>query len=118
MRTRAALSVCLAACSDASLDTGKHTHMSKVFVTLLTHCFSVLLLPWKHRNHGNKRCGVWGGWGGVWVFFDEIGVFLSKSRPRERDSDSERCKFADEARSGMYENLLPVRNVLLPRYSF
>lgn len=51
-------------------------------------------------------------------FFDEIGVFLSKSRPRERDSDSERCKFADEARSGMYENLLPVRNVLLPRYSF
>lgn len=97
-----------------------NTHMSKVFVTLLTHCFSVLLLPWKHRNHGNKRCGVWGGWGGVWVFFffDEIGVFLSKSRPRERDSDSERCKFADEARSGMYENLLPVRNDLLPRYSF
>lgn len=60
--------------------------------------------------------GVGGvGFGG---FFDEIGVFLSKSRPRERDSDSERCKFADEARSGMYENLLPVRNVLLPRYSF
>lgn len=63
--------------------------------------------------------GVGGvGFGFFFFFFDEIGVFLSKSRPRERDSDSERCKFADEARSGMYENLLPIRNDLLPRYSF
>lgn len=62
-----------------------NTHMSKVFVTPLTHCFSVLLLPWKQRSHGNKRCqflgegrmlGGWVGGGG-----DKVGVLLSKSGP-------------------------------------
>lgn len=69
-----ALSVCLM-CADAGSDSGKHTHMLKVFVTPLTHCFSVLLLPWKHSSHGNKRCQffgvggvfVWWWWGGRWV---------------------------------------------------
>lgn len=51
--------------------------------------------------------------------FDEIGVFLSKSRPCERNRDSERCKYADEARREVfYGDLLPVGNVLLPCCSF
>lgn len=65
---------CAAARADVNVEAGKHTHMLKVFVTLLTLCFSVLLLPWKHGSHGNKRCrffGVGGGGGS----FDEIGVF-------------------------------------------
>lgn len=75
-----------------------YTHMLKVFVTPLTRSFSVLLLPWKHGNHGNKRCQFWGGWsawtgGRMGVVVIRLGVFLSKSRPCERDSDSERCKY-------------------------
>lgn len=71
VRAHACCSVCLSVWLHAQTraSTLVNTHMSKVFVTLLTHCFSVLLLPWKHRNHGNKRCGVLGGWGGVWFFF-------------------------------------------------
>lgn len=44
---------------------------------------------------------------------DEIGVFLSKSRPCLRDGDSEGGRNADEARWEIYGNLLPVRNVSL-----
>lgn len=65
-----------------------NTHMSKVFVTPLTHCFSVLLLPWKQRSHGNKRCQFFGGGtdakgrrGWVGGGGDKVGVFLSKSGP-------------------------------------
>lgn len=89
------LSLCVCTCAILSVwlfvqmpgSTLVNTHMSKVFVTLLTHCFSGLLLPWKHGSHGNKRCQLWGGssLGSGWGEFDEIGVFLTKSRPSERD---------------------------------
>lgn len=36
--------------------------MSKVFVTPLTHRFSILLLPWKHGSHGNKDVSFGDGW--------------------------------------------------------
>ena len=50
---------------------------------------------------------------------DEIGAFLSKSKPHERDQGGDRCKYANEVKREMfYEDLLPVRNVLLPHYSF
>lgn len=45
VRTRAALSVCLAACSDASLDTGKHTHVEGICHSAhtLLFCLAVTL---------------------------------------------------------------------------
>lgn len=45
VRTRAALSVCLAACSDASLDAGKHTHVEGICHSAhtLLFCLAVTL---------------------------------------------------------------------------
>ena len=110
--------VCVCVCVTLSVwprvhrQTLVNTHMSEVFVTPLTHCFSpsrcylgsTVAMATKDVSFGVGGLGGATGGGGA-AGVDEIGVFHSKSRPCERDGG----RYADEGRDED-DDLLPERN--------
>lgn len=98
------VALCLAVCADVGINAGKHA--CRRYLSLCSH---TAVPSCCYLGSTVAMATIDGSfWVGGVGRFDEIGVFQSKSRPCE--IDSERCKYAQK----QCEDLLPVRNVFKP----